>query len=92
MFDAKVGMIGGLKAPGPAKMASRNCKTRVFGRAKQAGRGPRHRYRGLNDAEAAVDGIASTLGEKVEQTRIRLMKFRHFKRPRSNGELLFSKR
>ena len=33
---------------------------------------------GWNDAEAAVDGIASTLGEKVEQTRIRLMKFRHF--------------
>ena len=33
---------------------------------------------GWNDAEAAVDGIALTLGEKVSQTRIRLMKFRHF--------------
>ena len=33
---------------------------------------------GWNDAEAAVDGIASTLGEKVGQTRIRLMKFRRF--------------
>ena len=33
---------------------------------------------GWNDAEAAVDGIALTLGEKVNKTRIRLMKFRHF--------------
>ena len=30
------------------------------------------------DAVVAVDGIASTLGEKVDQTRIRLMKFRRF--------------
>ena len=33
---------------------------------------------GWNDAEAAVDGIALTLGKKVGQTRIRLMKFRRF--------------
>ena len=33
---------------------------------------------GWNDAEAAVDGIAFTLGEKTNRTRLRLMKFRRF--------------
>lgn len=33
---------------------------------------------GWNDAEAAVDGIALTLGKKTNRTRLRLMKFRRF--------------